>query len=376
MTMEKGKISASQFFALAVLFELNGALIRSPGADAKQDAWLAVLFGMGGGLLLFYLYVLLYRYYPDRPLTAQLEQILGRFLGRALALIYSFYFLYIAARVLRDFGDLLLIFIFPETPLSMVNLLMLLLVAYACYLGIETLARTGEIFFLVMFILGLLGNFFVLASNVFRFEHLQPVLEEGLAQVLAVAFPKTLTFPFGEMIVFTMLFPYLNKPKHALKTGMFAISVAGSILSWTNALNVGVLGSSLVANTNFPLLHTIGKVNIGDFIQRLDPIVVATLIIGVFFKIALCFYAAVAGCADLLRLQRHHKLIVPFAVAMFILSMTMAGNFVEQDQEIEREPPFFLHLPLQVGVPFLLLAVSWWQNRRKSVKGRKRRQEV
>ncbi len=45
--MEKAKISASQLFILMVLFELGSALLVPLAIDAKQDAWLAILLGMG-----------------------------------------------------------------------------------------------------------------------------------------------------------------------------------------------------------------------------------------------------------------------------------------------------------------------------------------
>lgn len=63
--MEKAKISGSQLFTLMILFEFGSAFILPIAIDAKQDAWLSIMFGMIGGLLLFLVYYQLYRYYPD-----------------------------------------------------------------------------------------------------------------------------------------------------------------------------------------------------------------------------------------------------------------------------------------------------------------------
>jgi len=62
--MEKAKISASQLFILMVLFELGSALLVPLAIRAKQDAWLAILFGMLGSFVLFLVYHKLYTYYP------------------------------------------------------------------------------------------------------------------------------------------------------------------------------------------------------------------------------------------------------------------------------------------------------------------------
>jgi spore germination protein KB len=53
----KRKIHPIQLFTLMVLFELGSAVVVGLGLEAKQDAWLAILFGMMGGIVLFSLYV-------------------------------------------------------------------------------------------------------------------------------------------------------------------------------------------------------------------------------------------------------------------------------------------------------------------------------
>ena len=54
--MEKAKISATQLFVLVVLFEMGSAILVGIASDAKQDAWIAILLGLAGGISgLFYL---------------------------------------------------------------------------------------------------------------------------------------------------------------------------------------------------------------------------------------------------------------------------------------------------------------------------------
>jgi spore germination protein KB len=115
--MEKAKISASQLFILMVLFELGTSLLLPIAMDAKQDAWLAILFGMVLSFVLLLVYHRLYQYYPDVLPTEYMQKILGKALGSLLAFIYIFYFIYDVARVLRDIGEMLLTFAYPDTPL-------------------------------------------------------------------------------------------------------------------------------------------------------------------------------------------------------------------------------------------------------------------
>jgi spore germination protein KB len=155
--MEKAKISASQLFILMVLFELGTTLLLPIAMDAKQDSWLAILLGTVFSFVLFLIYHKLYSYYPDILPTEYMQRILGKAVGSVLAFLYIFYFIYNVARVLRDIGEMLLTFAYPDTPLFIANALLILVIIYTVRKGIEVIARSGEIFFIIMYILAITG---------------------------------------------------------------------------------------------------------------------------------------------------------------------------------------------------------------------------
>lgn len=341
-----------------ILFEIGSAVVVGVGMKAKQDAWIAILLGMLSGMILFLVYGYLYRSYPGAPLTSYLQEILGRWLGGSLAFFYILYFLYIASRVFRDFTELLIIAALHDTPMLAINLLMIFIIMYGVYLGIEVLGRASEIFIVSVVALGALGMVFIFASNVFIIENLQPVLENGWNPVLTTAFPLTFTFPFGEMIVFTMLLPFLNHPKLGTKVGLLSILISGLMITFTIAVNIGVLGATSAAQSTFPLLETVGKVNVGNFIQRIDPVVIVILIIGGFFKIVIFVYAAVVGVVDLFHIKKPQSVLIPVGAAVLITSITIASNFVEHIEIGLEKVPYYLHLPFQAGIPLLLLIVT------------------
>lgn len=97
--MEKAKISVHQLFVMLIFFELVSTIVVGFGAEMKQDAWISVLLGMCAGLGLFLIYYRLFTYYPEVPLTESVQLILGKWLGRCIALVYILYFLFNAAYV-------------------------------------------------------------------------------------------------------------------------------------------------------------------------------------------------------------------------------------------------------------------------------------
>lgn len=356
--MERAKIDARQLFVLIILFEHGSATVIPLGVGAKQDVWLAILLGLTFGLLLLFVYYRLYRYYPDTPLTAYVQDITGPWIGKVLALIYIVYFLYIASRVLRDFGDLLLTFAYPETPLFILNAIMILTVMYGVYKGIEVIARTGELFLTLLYLLAVSGLILVISAGLVDLHRLQPMLEDGWQRVFKVVFSETLYVPFGEMIVFTMLFPYMNNPEKMKQAAIAGMVLSGLNLAIIMTINVAVLGADVVARSAFPLLDTIRRIRVANFLERLDIFFMIALIIGGFFKVSVFFYAAVIGTANVFRVQNHQRLVYPLGLLVLLLSIAIASNFPEHIKEGLEIVIIYMHVPLQIIIPLCLLVIA------------------
>lgn len=366
--MEKAKISAYQLFILIVLFELGSALLVPIAIEAKQDAWLAILIGMVGGFCLYLVYHGLYSYYPDIPPTEYLQKIMGSFLGKILAFIYVLYFIYLSARVLRDFGEMLITSFYWDTPLFILNTLMALLVIYTVRKGIEVLARTSELLFVLIFLLGISVFLLIIVSGIIQISNLTPVLEEGIRPVLKTTFTQTLYFPFGEVIIFAMILPYLNRPEKVKQIGLLAIGFSGLILATVMALNVSVLGVNNIIRSPFPLLSTIQTIEVAGFLERLDVYFILITVIGVFFKMCVFFYASIVGTANLFKVKESARLAFPLGLAILILSITIASNYSEHIKEGLHVITLYLHLPLQVILPSLLLLITFIKNKKKKSK--------
>ncbi|ADE69268.1 Spore germination protein YndE [Bacillus megaterium] len=327
--MEKAKISATQLFILMVLFELGSALLVPLAMGAKQDAWLAILIGMLCSFFFFLIYHKLYSYYPDLLPTEYMQKILGKVLGTLLAFIYIVYFLYDASRVLRDFGEMLLTFAYPDTPLFIANALLMLVIIYITRKGIEAIARSGELLFIFMYFLAIAGFILIISSGLIDFKNLQPVLKEGILPVAKVALTETLYFPFTEAIVFTMLLPYLSNPKKANVTMLCATGLSGINLIITMIINISVLGVDLTTRSQFPLLSTVQTIQVADFLERLDVFFMFAMVIGIYFKVSILFYASIISTATLFKIKSPSRLAYPLGIIVLFLSITIASNFQE-----------------------------------------------
>jgi len=360
--MEKAKIDSKQLFSLMFLFQLGTGIVTRMGMQAKQDAWISITLGMLGALILFFfVYVQIFKRYPTLPFTGILIKVFSKYIGLPLGLVYICYFFFVASINTRHLGDTMGTYILAETPVPVIIFISLLLVSYACFLGIEVLGRTAEILVGAMAAFGIIGNLAIIASGIIKLKNVQPVLEFGWLPVLKQAVPLMSFFPFGEIFIFLMFFPYLNKPELVKRTGLISILLSGLGLSWTFLLIISVIGIG-AQNVEIPLLLAVEKINVGHIIQRMDSIVVGTFAVGFFVKIILYVYATVIGLTDIFKLKKYQPLIFPVVSLIFIYSNVWAKNKVAYQGFFYNKMPYWVGFPLLVGIPVIVLMMIWVHN--------------
>ncbi|GGF65141.1 spore germination protein KB [Paenibacillus albidus] len=331
--MRKEVIGTNQLFAMIILFELGTAIVVPIGLESGHAVWLSILLALPGGVLLYLVYHDLSRQYPGLIISGYTRKILGRTIGWPLSLLYIPVFMFNGSRNLREAGDLLIAASYDRTPVFIINAIMVIAVMYILNKGLEVFARTAEIYLAVIFVLGFICSFVVIAAGLVDFKNLFPLHAADWRQAFRSAYPNIWIFPFGELVCITTVLPHLKESRLSGKTGVGAIVLSGILLCVTHAIEMSVLGEDVYHRATFPMYTTITLVNLANFIQRLDALVILTLIIGVFFKMTLYCYAAIAVTADLFKVQDTRKLAVPVGVVVLFSSFISAENYPRHMEE-------------------------------------------
>ncbi|WP_227940046.1 GerAB/ArcD/ProY family transporter [Alkalihalobacillus deserti] len=365
--LEKGKIGARQFTVLVILFNTGTSILLAPSllaSEAKQDAWLAGILGMGVGLLVVCLYNTLGNLYPNMTLIEYSEEVLGKWVGKATSLLYFIFTFTLTSLIFRNIGDFLVIQMMPETPIESLHLIFLIIVIMGTRLGLEVLSRSAEILFPWFSILFLL--LVLLISPEIKFENIQPMLEEGIKPVLNSAI-KFIEFPFLELVTFLMIFPYVNRPKEASKAFLVGTLIGGFILIMVTLLSILVLDPITTIRQIYPSYSLAKRINIGDFLQRIEAIVAGMWIISIFFKLTICFYASNLSLAQLFKLKDYRPLTFPLGMILFVYSLVVSPNII---YNINISPQAMIPFGFTVGLflPLLLLGITALKKRRKNNK--------
>lgn len=358
------RISMTQMSLIFITFEIGSSVLVGVAPAAGQDAWLAVLCAMAGAFLLVTVYLSLVRYGDGKNLYFLYEEFLSKWGAVPVGLCYISYFLYMAAVVMRDLIELLDTAVYPASPNEFISFSFILVIAYILYLGVEVFARTTEIiipyfllFFLIMLVL-------LIINRSIHISYLQPVLAEGWTPVLSEAFPKILTFPFGESIALTILMSQTASRAKLRKTVWAGLLFSGLVLAFVSILQITVLSPERVKRTVFPLLSVNRSIDVGFLFERLDGVVVFLMLLGLFVKVAALFYAGLKGAEYITGLSYRH-FSVPVAVLVALTSLMLAGDYMEHIAEGLEVVPYYLHIPFQIVLPGVLWLLTLWRRKKR-----------
>ncbi|MFY0762133.1 endospore germination permease [Metabacillus dongyingensis] len=298
------------------------------------------------------------RMFPMMTIVEMNEILLGKWIGKAVSLTFVFFSLLAAAILLYFVGNFLTTQVMPDTPIEAIHVIFSCILIMGIRLGLETLARSAEIlfpFFVFLFII--LVSAALLPPVQVNFENIQPVLETGIKPMIRAVFIFTSFFSLP-LIVLLMIFPVsVNQTKASEKNFFIGILIGGFCLSIIIFLSILVLGADNTARQMYPSYAVAKRINVGDFLQRIEAIMALMWFITIYFKMTFYFYASVIGLAQTLKLNNYRPLTIPLGLIVVSLSLIVHPDVIHA-------APFEKEIwPLYVStyglvLPLLLLSVN------------------
>lgn len=357
------KISPIQLFILLFLSIQGSAVVVGVGNEAKQDAWIAVFIATCIGIGLFLLYFAISTMHPNKTLFEIMEVAFGRKISVGLSLLFIEFFFYVASRVLRDFCELISTVSFSNTPITVLAVVFAIVISYILYLGIEVLGRTSEIFFPYTTGFLFLITIFLYFGKQVHLEYIKPILAHGVKPLAQAIFPGLMTFPFGEVFVFTSILGFVQPYQKARKAGLISVITTGLVLTYYSFIKIAVLSQEVNQNSIFPLLSATRQVSLANFIERIDALVVFVVMMGIFIKVSIFLFAALKGIEFITKLP-YRLFVVPVCLLNAVISVLIATNYEEHIKEGLKIVTKFLHFPLTIIFPVILYLTLLWKRKR------------
>ncbi|WP_219836967.1 endospore germination permease [Paenibacillus sp. R14(2021)] len=363
--MKQAKLDRWQLFTLTLSFCIGTTFILLPSdtiASGKQDAWLLELWSCLYGVILACLWLYLYKFHPGLSLIEIALKLLGKWVGGFVSVLYIVFFLQISSWVTRNMSDYMSSNIMPKTPISIFNIMVLFVCAYAVVKGIESISSVSGMLTPSMMLIFWIP--FTLMLKEWRWSRFD------LPQVdLGHVFLHTtylLGFPYMETISLLMLFPYAQRDK-LRKPFLLGISSSGVLMSIALLFTVGILGVYRSEHLSNPIYIIFREMQFSNFIEHLEAIISVNVLVMVFIKLSVIFYCAVLGICQLLGLQ--NRAIVAYPLIWVISAYAMYFDNVIDNFEWVRKYLFDYYSLFAIIIPVLLIAVTWLKQSHLSYKG-------
>jgi len=211
---------------------------------AGRDAWLSTVVAWFLDVILAVVYAYMGIRFPGQNIIQYSITILGKYFGRIVGLIFSFFFLMVASLLMRAISKLIGAAILPNTPIELIIFTGFILAAFAVKKGIEAIARTCEILgpiYLFSFVLLL-----VFISPLVKVSRLKPQLVNGIYPFLSGSI-FILSY-IGICIIMGMYIPICNRLENGFLAKFIAVSMGSFIISTLIIFGVGVFGNEQAGN--------------------------------------------------------------------------------------------------------------------------------
>jgi spore germination protein KB len=332
--MTREDITIKQMKVLLTFFMIGDMMWYLPSFTTnavEQDAWISTIIGLLLGLGVA---VLLYRFWTafgGRTLVGIHRYVMGKYVGGMLTILFIVHLLSNASAQVRVIGDFMTTQMLTETPIRVVLVLFGAVVMIAVRTGLTVIARTGQLFILVFCFLFVM-LFFLLIPEA-NMTSLKPIFSHSFPELARGAY-YVMIFPYFQLICLLMLLPLVQRETadnegEPLGTGLLkALLIGGSTALIVVMLSITVLGTYMTEHQMYSTYTMAKKISIGNFLQRLEAILVISYVMSTYFKCTITIYAMCRALTELLALKDYKVIVFPVYVLLYGGSYYVADNVV------------------------------------------------
>lgn len=351
--MQKEVLSDKQAVCVIILFLSGTSSASLFGIAAGKDVWLAIILSVLGALISGIIIARIHYTFPDKNLFEVLEICFGKFPGKLLGILLAAYTLQASIDVLSNMSFFIQTVTMPETPRTATIIIIMSLCLWVVKEGVEVLGRWSE-FFIPMFVIALFIAVMLLIPRM-DLNNIRPVLYGGITPVLKGAF-FTFTFPFGEIVVFSLIFSSFRTRKSPYKVYTISLLLAGGLVLIISLTDILVLGVDLSLALYYPSYSAVSKIAMGEFLERLEITSALAMILGGFVKVSIYLMASCKGIANIFKYKDYRFLVAPLVLLIISTSTFFHKNILDYTEWNNGTWPY-LALLFQVIIPVIVLGL-------------------
>lgn len=259
-------------------------VIKSAAVDGYFSIILSGIMGIG----LLYIFYVIFDYEPDLTINIKITKILGKKFGNFINIIICMILMIIAFNFAYNLNNFIISQFLSETPFIVIGLVFTSLIYYLNTKGIDVISRVSFILTIINAIM-LMIAIFGLAPQ-FDLNNFKPILAYGINRPLMGAlFILTINIStiFALFVVPKNNITDKNNTKKYLNISYIS-SIAVMFVIFINV--IGCLGINLASYYQYPEYMVLKRINLFNFLDRIENGIIIQWIFGVFVSISMIIY--------------------------------------------------------------------------------------
>lgn len=265
-----------------------------------------------------FIYFLLKRF-PGKDIIEIFEITLGRFFGFIFSTLLAILMLVIAAIRMREFSEVLKVYILPLTPMTFILFLFIVTVMILNILGLETLARLSKL--IIFFMIFGFFTVLLLGQQNYSINRIFPILGNGIGSTVYHGVIRSSVY--GEIVVVAVFANSLQGIKHIKKVGYTSLLLSGFFTSIALLAFILTFPYYVAMEITSPMYEMATLIDYGRFLQRVDPIFLFIMAISSLISVSVVFCAFVSIYCKMFRIQDRKPVILAASIIVFALSLSI-----------------------------------------------------
>ena len=297
----------------ALLLLGNTVLVGGVSSTARQNDWIAQLLSAVIILPVYLMYTRIVKLMPNQGLFDIFFTLFGKIGGGLFSIIMIGYAFGTSVMVIRSFTEFVSVTSLPYTPQIFIALILSALCAWLVMSGPGNLGRLSTLAFLWVALITV--STLLLGLGNMDFNNLGPVGREDVRPIVKDSLFMA-ALPFGQAVIMLPLFGQIKENKKNSRVLLRGLLLGNIFIMVSLMRNILMLGGKTFFESYFPSYMAVSMISLGDFFQRFEAFVASNLLISVFMKIAICYYAMERGFSTMVRTPFRAKMILPAAALL------------------------------------------------------------
>lgn len=363
MSSDRSTINLMQLAILLCCYVIGSAIVYIPNpltTAAGNDAWISMIFAYGFGMTMLTCILYLHHQHGGISMIAYSRKLIGRVVTYPIGLVLILMLFFAVCAINASIGDFFTSVMMNNTPSYIFHSIGMMVSALTARSGIRVMARMFFLLISMMLFFSILV--IVLAVPNYHPTMLLPLFENGMKPMLHGLFISA-GFPFGEIVLFAMLFPFVRlQAGQSVRKALYAAYSFSAVMLIVPTICAIMAFGPAAGHFNYSLYRLATEIHIMELLQRMEAIIGIALILGSYMKATIMLFILYQYLIQLFNLKDDHVLMYPISVICILLSATMFQSPADFQEQVYMIWPFTV-IVAGGGITILLTIVTWIKHR-------------